>query len=192
MRPNFPRDDSPGAARSRPSASRTRRSTRATEPWSRAEHARARARGDAEVDRAARRTRAGCCRSTRQAEARSPSSARSRTRCCSTGTAGTPPYTVSPLEGLERAAVPGQPPAPSSIGVNWVARHERRRGRAGEGGRRRDRRCRQPPGRQRRARQMVDSPSYGKEAVDRKAITLRGRRSSIAEVYEANPRRWSC
>ena len=34
---------------------------------------------------------------------------------------GTPPYTVSPREGLERAAVSGPPPAPSSFGVNWVA-----------------------------------------------------------------------
>ena len=102
---------------------------------------------------------------------------------------GTPPYAVSPREGLERAAnPPGPPPATGSIGVNWVgdmsdaavalaARQEvavvcvgsHPEGNAGW--------------------EVVNSPSEGKEAVDRKEITLPpGQEDFVRRVQAANPR----
>jgi beta-glucosidase len=100
---------------------------------------------------------------------------------------GTPPYAVSPREGIERVANAG-PPGPSRVGVNWVgdtsdaavelARRQEvavvcvgshPEGNAGWG--------------------LVTSPSEGKEAVDRKAITLPpGQEEFVRRVYEANPR----
>jgi beta-glucosidase len=99
---------------------------------------------------------------------------------------GTPPYAVSPREGIERAANPG-PPAANPIGVNWVgdmsdaaielARRQQvaivcvgshPEGNAGW--------------------EVVTSPSEGKEAVDRKAITLPpGQEDFARRVYAANP-----
>jgi beta-glucosidase len=105
---------------------------------------------------------------------------------------GTPPYTVSPREGIERVANPAPPPAPSQVGVNWVGdmsdaaialarRHQvavvcvgsHPEGNAGW--------------------QVVTSPSEGKEAVDRREITLPpGRRSSSARSTTRIPTRWWC
>ena len=101
---------------------------------------------------------------------------------------GTPPYTVSPREGLERAAVSGPPPAPSSFGVNWVADMSDV---AVEQARTRDVAVvcvgSHPEGNAGWA--VVDSPSQGKEAVDRQAITLpAGQEEFVRRVYEANPR----
>jgi beta-glucosidase len=101
---------------------------------------------------------------------------------------GTPPYTVSPREGLERAAVSGPPPSPSSFGVNWVAdmsdvaveqakKHDVAVVCVGS----------HPEGNAGWA--VVDSPSQGKEAVDRKALTLpAGQEEFVRRVYEANPK----
>jgi beta-glucosidase len=100
---------------------------------------------------------------------------------------GTPPYAVSPREGIERVANAGAP-APGRVGVNWVGdmsdaavdlakRQEvavvclgnHPEGNAGW--------------------ELVTSPSEGKEAVDRKAITLPpGQEEFVRRVYEANPR----
>ncbi len=101
---------------------------------------------------------------------------------------GTPPYTVSPREGLERAAVSSPPPAPSSFGVNWVADMSDV---AVEQAKKQDVAVvcvgSHPEGNAGWA--VVDSPSQGKEAVDRKALTLpAGQEEFVRRVYEANPR----
>ena len=100
---------------------------------------------------------------------------------------GTPPYAVTPREGIERVANPG-PPGPARVGVNWVgdmsdaavalARRQEvavvcvgnhPEGNAGW--------------------EVVSSPSEGKEAVDRKAITLPpGQEEFVRRVYETNLR----
>ncbi len=100
---------------------------------------------------------------------------------------GTPPYAVTPREGIERVANPGPPPAPTSVGVNWVgdmsdAAVELARtrevavvcvgnhpeGNAGWG--------------------VVTSPNEGKEGMDRKEITLPpGQEDFVRRVYAANP-----
>jgi beta-glucosidase len=97
---------------------------------------------------------------------------------------GTPPYAVSPREGIERAAGAG----PRPIGVNWVgdmsdAAVELARGRdvavvcVGN----------HPEGNA--GWEVVTSPSEGKEAVDRKEITLPpGQEEFVRRVQEANPR----
>lgn len=101
---------------------------------------------------------------------------------------GTPPYTVSPREGIENVANPDPFPAPQRVGVSWVGdmgdvavemarKHDvavvcvgnHPEGNAGWN--------------------VVTSPSEGKEAVDRKALTLPpGQEDFIRRVYEANPR----
>jgi len=100
---------------------------------------------------------------------------------------GTPPYAVSPREGIERVANPG-PPASTRVGVNWV-------GDASEAAVELARRQEvavvcvgsHPEGNAGWA--LVTSPSEGKEAVDRKAITLPpGQEDFVRRVYEANPR----
>jgi beta-glucosidase len=100
---------------------------------------------------------------------------------------GTPPYTVSPREGIERNANPG-PPGPGGVGVNWV-------GDMGDGAVELARRqdvavvCvgNHPEGNA--GWEVVSSPSEGKEAVDRKAITLPpGQEEFVRRVCEANPR----
>jgi beta-glucosidase len=100
---------------------------------------------------------------------------------------GTPPYSVSPREGIERVANPGPPPAPNTIGVNWVgdmsdAAIDVVRGRdvavvcVGN----------HPEGNA--GWKVVTSPHEGKEAVDRREITLPpGQEEFIRKVYEANP-----
>ena len=100
---------------------------------------------------------------------------------------GTPPYTVSPREGIENVANPGPFPGPGGPNVSWVgdmseAALEMARardvavvcvgshpeGNAGWG--------------------VVTSPSEGKEAVDRKTITLPpGQEEFVHQVIEANP-----
>jgi beta-glucosidase len=101
---------------------------------------------------------------------------------------GTPPYAVTPREGIERAANPG-PPAPGAagIGVNWV-------GDVGDGAlalaRTRDVAVvcvgNHPEGNA--GWEVVSSPSEGKEAVDRKEITLPpGQEDFVRRVYAVNP-----
>ncbi len=101
---------------------------------------------------------------------------------------GTPPYGVTPREGIEQVANPG-PGAPGAarIGVNWV-------GDMGEGAlalaRTRDVAVvcvgNHPEGNAGWA--TVSSPSEGKEAVDRKEITLPpGQEEFVRRVHAANP-----
>ena len=100
---------------------------------------------------------------------------------------GTPPYTVSPREGIEDVANPAPFGSGHRVGVSWVGdmsdaavQMARDRdvavvcvgshpeGNAGWG--------------------VVTSPSEGKEAVDRKAITLPpGQEEFVRRVIEANP-----
>jgi beta-glucosidase len=101
---------------------------------------------------------------------------------------GTPPYAVSPREGIERAANPGPAPAPNPIGVNWVGDMSDA---AVELARRQEVAVvcvgSHPEGNA--GWEVVSSPSEGKEAVDRKAITLPpGQEDFVRRVYEANPR----
>ena len=101
---------------------------------------------------------------------------------------GTPPYAVSPREGLERAASGGPPPFPSRYGVNWVGDMSDA---AVELARRQHVAIvcvgNHPEGNAGWA--VVSSPSEGKEAVDRQAITLPpGQEEFVRRVYAANPR----
>jgi beta-glucosidase len=101
---------------------------------------------------------------------------------------GTPPYTVSPREGIENVANPRPFRSPNRIGVSWVgdmgeAAVEMARerdvavvcvGNHPEGG---------------AGWEAVTSPMEGKEAVDRKQITLPpGQEEFIRRVYAVNPR----
>jgi beta-glucosidase len=98
---------------------------------------------------------------------------------------GTPPYRVSPREGIENTANPG--PGPNRVGVGWVgdmsdAAVEMARQRkvavvcVGN----------HPEGNASWA--AVTSPAEGKEAVDRQVVTLPpGQEDFIRRVYEANP-----
>ncbi len=101
---------------------------------------------------------------------------------------GTPPYAVSPREGLERASSGGPPPAPARFGVNWVGDMSEA---AVALAKRQDVAVvcvgNHPEGNAGWA--VVSSDSEGKEAVDRKAITLPpGQEEFIRRVYEANPK----
>ena len=101
---------------------------------------------------------------------------------------GTRPYAVTPREGIERVANPGPPtPGAAGIGVNWV-------GDMGDGAialaRTRDVAVvcvgNHPEGNA--GWEVVSSPSEGKEAVDRKQITLApGQEDFVRRVYAANP-----
>ncbi len=100
---------------------------------------------------------------------------------------GTPPYAVSPREGIERVANAG-PPGPSRVGVNWVGDMSDA---AVELARRQEVAVvcvgNHPEGNA--GWEVVTSASEGKEAVDRKAITLPpGQEEFVRRVYEANPR----
>jgi beta-glucosidase len=100
---------------------------------------------------------------------------------------GTPPYTISPREGIENVANPDPYPAPKRVRVNWVGdMGDVAVGMAG--------RCdvavvcvgNHPEGNA--GWEVVTSPCEGKEAVDRKAITLPpGQEDFIRRVYAANP-----
>jgi beta-glucosidase len=101
---------------------------------------------------------------------------------------GTPPYAVTPKDGIERVANPGPPGSPGTVGVNWagdmsdaaveIARKRKvaivvvgshPEGNAGW--------------------EEVTSPSEGKEAVDRKSLELPpGQEDFIRRVVAANPR----
>jgi beta-glucosidase len=94
---------------------------------------------------------------------------------------GTPPYAISPREGIERAA------SASPIGVNWVGDMSDA---AVELARSQDVvvACvgNHPEGNA--GWEVVSSPSEGKEAVDRKQITLPpGQEQFLRRLYEANP-----
>ena len=100
---------------------------------------------------------------------------------------GTPPYAVTPREGIERVANAGLQGS-SRVGVNWV-------GDMGDGAVELARRQEvaivcvgsHPEGNA--GWEVVSSPSEGKEAVDRKAITLPpGQEEFARRVHEANPR----
>jgi beta-glucosidase len=100
---------------------------------------------------------------------------------------GTPPYAISPREGIERTANPLPPPAPSSVGVSWV-------GDMGDAAielvRKQDVAVvcvgNHPEGNAGWA--VVTSTSEGKEGVDRKAIELPpGQEEFVRRVYAANP-----
>jgi beta-glucosidase len=99
---------------------------------------------------------------------------------------GTPPYRVSPREGIENVANPEPFPAPTRVGVNWVGDMSES---AVELARRVDVAVvcvgNHPEGNA--GWEIVTSPSEGKEAVDRKAITLPpGQEEFIRKVQEAN------
>lgn len=101
---------------------------------------------------------------------------------------GTPPYTISPREGLERLANPGPGPASNPIAVGWVADMSDA---AVELAAKREVAVvcvgSHPEGNA--GWQTVSSPSEGKEAVDRKAITLPpGQEEFVRRVQQANPR----
>jgi beta-glucosidase len=100
---------------------------------------------------------------------------------------GTPPYSVSPREGIENVANPDPYPTPHRVGVNWVGDMSDT---AIEMARQRDVAVvcigNHPEGNA--GWNVVTSPSEGKEAIDRKAITLPpGQEEFIRKVYEANP-----
>ena len=99
---------------------------------------------------------------------------------------GTPPYAVSPRQGIERVAA-AAPAGSRAVGVSWV-------GEMGDAAlaaaRTRDAVVvcvgNHPEGNAGWA--IVTSPSEGKEAVDRKAITLPpGQEEFIRRLYEVNP-----
>ena len=116
-----------------------------------------------------------------------PSSARSRTRCCSTGTPARRPTPCRPREGLERGARRRRR-EPARGRRQLGRRHERRRRRRGAQPRRRGRLRGEPPRGQRRmgGRHVAER---GQGGVDRKAITLPpGQEEFVRRVYEANPR----
>ena len=101
---------------------------------------------------------------------------------------GTPPYAVSPREGLERASSGGPPPAASRFGVNWVGDMSEA---ATALAKRQDVAVvcvgSHPEGNAGWA--VVNSASEGKEAVDRKEITLPpGQEEFVRRVSAANPR----
>jgi beta-glucosidase len=100
---------------------------------------------------------------------------------------GTPPYAVSPREGIERVANPAPPPAPQ-VGVGWVGDMSEA---AVELVRQRDVAVvcvgNHPEGNA--GWEVVTSPSEGKEAVDRKEIGLPpGQEEFVRRVQAANPR----
>ena len=100
---------------------------------------------------------------------------------------GTPPYAVTPKDGIERVANPGPPGAPGTVGINWagdmsdaaveIARKRKvaivvvgshPEGNAGW--------------------EEVTSPSEGKEAVDRKSLELPpGQEDFIRRVDRREP-----
>jgi beta-glucosidase len=100
---------------------------------------------------------------------------------------GTPPYSVSPREGIENAANRTPTPGASRPGVNWVGDMSEA---AIEMARERDVAVvcvgNHPEGNA--GWEVVTSPSEGKEAVDRKAITLPpGQEEFVRRVIEVNP-----
>jgi beta-glucosidase len=100
---------------------------------------------------------------------------------------GTPPYTVSPREGIENTAAVGFVPGARRPTVNWVGDMSEA---AIEMARERDVAVvcvgNHPEGNA--GWEVVTSPSEGKEAVDRAAITLPpGQEEFVRRVIEVNP-----
>ena len=106
---------------------------------------------------------------------------------------GTPPYTVPPRDGIERAANPPGPggfPAPGApqIGTNWVGDMSDA---AIELARRSEIAivCVGNHPESNAGWEIVTSPAEGKEGVDRKELTLaHDQEAFVARVVEANPR----
>ena len=101
---------------------------------------------------------------------------------------GTPPYTVTPKDGIERVANPGPPGAPDTVGINWAGDMSDA---AVEIARKRSVAIvvvgSHPEGNA--GWEEVTSPSEGKEAVDRKSLELPpGQEDFIRRVTAANPR----
>jgi beta-glucosidase len=101
---------------------------------------------------------------------------------------GTAPYVVSPREGIERVANPQFAQGQTPVGVNWVGDMSAA---AVELARRVDVAVacvgNHPEGNA--GWEVVTSPSEGKEAVDRKEITLPpGQEDFVRRIAEANPR----
>jgi beta-glucosidase len=101
---------------------------------------------------------------------------------------GTPPYAVTPKDGIERVANPGPPGAQGTVGVNWAGDMSDA---AIEIARKREVAIvvvgSHPEGNA--GWEEVTSPSEGKEAVDRKSIELPpGQEDFIRRVIAANPR----
>lgn len=100
---------------------------------------------------------------------------------------GTPPYAISPRDGIERVANPLPPLAPNQVGVSWVGDFSDA---ALEVVRKRDVAVvcvgNHPEGNASWA--VVTSLSEGKEGVDRKEITLPpGQEDFVRRAYAANP-----
>jgi beta-glucosidase len=100
---------------------------------------------------------------------------------------GTPPYAVSPRQGIERVANPPGPPGSSRIGVTWVGDMSAT---ALEVARGKDAVVvcvgNHPEGNA--GWEVVTSPSEGKEAVDRRDIVLQPEQESfIRRLYAVNP-----
>ncbi|HEY5552032.1 MAG TPA: glycoside hydrolase family 3 C-terminal domain-containing protein, partial [Opitutaceae bacterium] len=101
---------------------------------------------------------------------------------------GTPPYRVSPREGVGDFAQPPIRYAPSKFGVNWVADMSDV---AVEAARTRDIAvvCIGNHPESNAGWEIVTSPSEGKEGVDRDEIVLQPEQEAfIRRVHEANPR----
>jgi beta-glucosidase len=100
---------------------------------------------------------------------------------------GTPPYAVSPRQGIERVANPPGPPGSNRIGVTWVGDMSAT---ALEVARGKDAVVvcvgNHPEGNA--GWEVVTSPSEGKEAVDRRDIVLQPEQESfIRRLYAVNP-----
>ena len=100
---------------------------------------------------------------------------------------GTPPYAVSPRQGIERVANPPGPPGSNRIGVTWVGDMSAT---ALEVARGKDAVVvcvgNHPEGNA--GWEVVTSPSEGKEAVDRRDIVLQPEQESfVRRLYAVNP-----
>lgn len=99
---------------------------------------------------------------------------------------GTPPYAVSPRDGIERAANP-EPFAPERFGVAWVADMSDAAVQAAAS-RKVAIVCVGNHPESNASWEIVTSPSEGKEAVDRKEIVLQpDQEAFVRRVCEANP-----
>ncbi len=100
---------------------------------------------------------------------------------------GTPPYAVSPRQGIERVANPPGPPGPNRVGVTWVGDMGETALQAARG---KDAVVvcvgNHPEGNA--GWELVSSPSEGKEAVDRREIVLPpDQEDFVRRLYAVNP-----
>jgi beta-glucosidase len=100
---------------------------------------------------------------------------------------GTPPYAVSPRQGIERVANPPGPPGPNRVGVTWVGDMGETALQAARG---KDAVVvcvgNHPEGNA--GWELVSSPSEGKEAVDRREIVLPpDQEGFVRRLYAVNP-----